>query len=288
MSSDNPIFYYYNPSLPGAIVITCLFSILTLYLTVQLVRYRAWFTLPLVIGGVLEIVGYVSRAISHNNTEALGPYIVESIAILVAPTLFAATIYMILARIIRLLNAGNLSVIRVNFLTLIFVLADIFCFSVQSFGAQLQTKEDKDKQRFGRILIIAALGLQIVVFSLFVVVAVIFNLRYHRQTSQNMNSNLCWQRHLTALYSASGLVLIRNIVRTIEYIQGIAGYIGKHEAFLYAFDAAPMVLVLLVTSVVYAPAVLRQGQKQNDEMDMRRLGPGHAPGNQVPLGAEMA
>ena len=272
MSSSDPrvILYHYNPSLPGAIVLAALFTLVTLYLSIQLFRYRAWFTLPLVTGGVLEIAAYVCRSLSHNNTQSLGPYVIASIFALVAPALFAATIYMILGRIIRLLDAAHLSPVRVTLLTKIFVIGDVFSFAVQSVGAQMQTGKDVDKQKFGQKLIIGALFLQIFIFGLFVVVAGVFNWRIARKPTQPAEG-APWRKHMGALYTASGLILLRNVVRTIEYIQGSEGYIVVHEAFLYGFDAAPMCLVLVIMALLYAPAFLRPRKGNSGAVEMQRL-----------------
>lgn len=190
----------------------------------------------------------------------MGPYVIASIFALVAPALFAASIYMILGRIIRVLGAEHHSLIRVNFLTKIFVIGDIVTFQIQSAGAGLQADKKPDSQHFGQILIVGALFLQIVIFCLFMMVAFIFNARIRKQPTSESQSSLPWQRHMRALYTASVLILVRNIVRTIEYILGTSGYINTHEAFLYAFDAIPMFGVMVLMAGIYAPTLLRQAR----------------------------
>ena len=80
---------------------------------------------------LFEVIGYIGRAASPQRTQALGPYIIQAILLLVAPALFAATIYMTLARIIVQLNAQHQSVIRVELLTKIFVVGDVLSFVLQ-------------------------------------------------------------------------------------------------------------------------------------------------------------
>jgi hypothetical protein len=58
----------------------------------------------------------------------------QSLLILLAPALFAASIYMVLARIINLVDGEALSVIKVKFVTKVFVLGDVLSFLVQSTG----------------------------------------------------------------------------------------------------------------------------------------------------------
>lgn len=51
---------------------------------------------------------------------------------------------------------------------------------------------------------------------------------------------------MIALYIASILILIRSIVRVVEYLQGYDGYLMKTEVFIYVFDALLMFVTMLV------------------------------------------
>ena len=62
------------------------------------------------------------------------PYIIQSILLLLAPALLAASIYMILGRLIRLLDGEKLSVIHPRWLTKVFVTGDVLSFLAQSAG----------------------------------------------------------------------------------------------------------------------------------------------------------
>jgi hypothetical protein len=62
------------------------------------------------------------------------PYIVQSIFILVAPALFAASVYMSLSRIVAVVDGDKFLFIRRKWLTTIFVTIDVFSFFVQGGG----------------------------------------------------------------------------------------------------------------------------------------------------------
>jgi hypothetical protein len=47
----------------------------------------------------------------------LSPYIMQSLLILLGPALLAASIYMVLGRLIRMLDAGKYGLIRTNWMT---------------------------------------------------------------------------------------------------------------------------------------------------------------------------
>jgi hypothetical protein len=62
------------------------------------------------------------------------PYILQTLLLLVAPTLFAATVYMELGRIVILTNGEAYCLIRRTWLTKTFLLGDIISFIMQGAG----------------------------------------------------------------------------------------------------------------------------------------------------------
>ena len=64
----------------------------------------------------------------------LGPYVMQSTLLLVAPALFAASIYMELGRVIHLVKGEKHSLVRVNWMTKIFVAGDVLSFLMQASG----------------------------------------------------------------------------------------------------------------------------------------------------------
>lgn len=85
------------------------------------------------------------------------PYPTMSLKHWLPLALFAASIYMILGRIIRLLHAEHCSLIKVGRLTKIFVLSDVLSFQVQSAGAAILASKMRGTVHTGQILIIVAL-----------------------------------------------------------------------------------------------------------------------------------
>ncbi|WKT40374.1 RTA-like protein [Fusarium oxysporum f. sp. vasinfectum] len=128
-------FYRYEPSTAAAVIFVVLFSITTIVHVIQLIKTKTWYMLAFCLGGISEIAGYIGRAI--NSTEdpgcwTLGPYVVQSVLLLIAPALMAASIYMILSRVILLTEGEVHAVIRRRWLTKIFVVGDIISIELQS------------------------------------------------------------------------------------------------------------------------------------------------------------
>lgn len=61
-------------------------------------------------------------------------YSVQTIMILLAPPLYAASIYMTLGRLIRFLDAESLSIVSTRWITAIFLVGDVVAFVMQAAG----------------------------------------------------------------------------------------------------------------------------------------------------------
>ncbi|SPJ88924.1 related to protein RTA1 [Fusarium torulosum] len=136
--ADAPPKYHYTPSLAAAILFAVLFGLSGFVHAYQLAKGRAWYLLAFCIGILFEVIGHAARA--YNATEDFPnwsdiPFIMQTLLLLLAPALFAASIYMILGRLIRALDAEHLSLIRTRWLTKLFVLGDILSFVVQGIGS---------------------------------------------------------------------------------------------------------------------------------------------------------
>ncbi|KAI3618725.1 rta1 domain [Moniliophthora roreri] len=80
------VLYHYVPSLPAGILFTAIFG--------KFVKPKH-----------VEAVGYFGWILSHYNNIILGPYIMQTLLILIALALIAASIYIILGRIIVAVKA---------------------------------------------------------------------------------------------------------------------------------------------------------------------------------------
>ncbi|OBW64295.1 MAG: putative 5-proFAR isomerase His6 [Aureobasidium pullulans] len=269
-------YYEYLPSKAAAIIACLIFIVITILHTWQLFRTRTWFFIPFVIGGLFEVIGYAARAKSadqHPN-YTLMPYILQSLFLLLAPTLFAASIYMELGRILDLTEGSSRSIIGRKKLTKIFVLGDVLSFLAQSGGGGMLAQGNSS----GNKVIIGGLVLQLLFFGFFMVSAVVFHKRMSADpTAKVMAMPLPWKKHLTALYVGSGLILVRSLYRLIEYIQGgSSGYIVEHEWTLYVFDAVLMLGTMAVFFWIHPSeirALLRGGDAMQGWMPLRVLAP---------------
>ncbi|KAH8670976.1 RTA1 like protein-domain-containing protein [Xylariales sp. PMI_506] len=254
------VYYHYNPSIVAAAIFVSLFGISTIIHIVQLSRRRTWYFIPFVLGGIAETIGYGGRIGSALQTPnwTLKPYIIQSLLLLISPAMFAASIYMILGRIVKRVDGAKYSVIPVRWLTKIFVASDILSFLLQgSGGGLLAVAKDLNAFNTGQNVIIGGLFVQLVGFSIFVVVASIFHRRIVAcPTATSESTTVPWQRYLFVLYAVSGLILVRSIFRVIEYIQGWNGYLQSVEYWLYIFDAVLMFSTSALLNIFHPSSIL--------------------------------
>jgi hypothetical protein len=198
------------------------------------------------------VIGYCGRIWSHFDDKAIGGFVMQAILILIAPALYAASIYMILGRLIRALHAEPASIIPVKWMTKIFVIGDVLSFLMQAGGGGIQSAGTLELYDIGEKIIIVGLFIQIFMFGFFVVTTVVFHSRFRRSSSSARQQPLVrWKRHLTVLYVSSAIILVRSIFRVVEYLQGNGGYLISHEIFLYVFDAILMAAVMAIFCVFY-------------------------------------
>ncbi|KAI8664961.1 hypothetical protein NCS56_00930400 [Fusarium sp. Ph1] len=263
--------YRYTPSLPAAIASVAVFAILTVLHTWRLLRARAFYFTAFTIGGVFQTIGYCGRIWSHYDTLSIGGFVIQAILILVAPALYAASIYMILGRLIRTLRAEHLSLIPVNWVTRIFVTGDVVAFSLQAGGGGIQSAGTLDLYKIGEKIIIAGLFCQICIFGFFIVTAILFHRRItHTPTRVAERGDVPWKRYLWVLYTTSLIIMIRSVFRVVEYLQGNKGYLITHEIFLYIFDTILMAIVMAIFLVWYVEQLSpkdKSSRRSSDESD---------------------
>ncbi|KAL4913314.1 RTA1 like protein-domain-containing protein [Aspergillus aurantiobrunneus] len=250
-------FYPYNPSLTAGYAFMAIFGIATLAHFVLMFPYRAAYFIPFILGGICEVFGYHGRARSHDGRTSIGPWAQQQLLLLCAPPLLAASIYMTLSRTITALSAEHHSPIRPKRLTILFVLNDIICLLTQLVGAGLQVTGDQHIIDIGIKAVLAGLVFTLVVFVGFVAVAATVHRRLLGQpTGVSMNEGTRgWGGYFWCLYVVCGCMIVRNLVRTVEFGAPKGADVRRREVYIYVFDAALMA-VLMGVWVVWHPGRL--------------------------------
>ncbi|KAK0710186.1 RTA1 like protein-domain-containing protein [Lasiosphaeria miniovina] len=259
-------YYHYDPSKAANLSFVILFAIVSVGHLFLIVRKKTWYFIPFLVGCLFEAIGYVGRVIATGQTPnwTLGPFIMQSLLILLAPALMAASVYMMLGRLVRLLDAHQHSIVRTTWLTKIFVAGDVLSFLTQGAGGGILSNADTKKQSdLGSNVLLAGLAIQVLFFGLFIITTVIFHIRITKEpTARSFSVAAPWRQFILALYAVSFLILVRSVFRTVEYASGQDSVLLGSEIYLLILDGALM-LICAVILLVYHPSRALAGYKDD-------------------------
>ncbi|OAQ76569.1 rta1 domain-containingprotein [Purpureocillium lilacinum] len=270
MTSDGPfgpvvngtqiVFYEYRPNKPAAITFIALFGLATLCHLVYLVLFRAWFSIPLILGGVGEAFGYYGRCRSSDTPDVAGPFILQNLLILASAPFIAATMYMTLGRIIVAMNARRHALISPRWLTKIYILIDIGCVATQVIGSVLPASGEESAIELSKQILLGGLITQVAALALFALTC----WHAHRRIKSGQplpDLTISWQNHFRTLEVATLLLVVRSVVRSVEYLQGEGGFVVSHEVFIYVFDALPTFLIMVAFAVLHPARLIRDARR---------------------------
>jgi hypothetical protein len=136
--------------------------------------------------------------------------------------------------------------------------------------------------KLGQNIITGGLGIQVLFFGLFILVAGIFNYRLRAVPSlRSKQLSVPWQSYLYVLYGASFMIMIRSVFRIVEYVMGQDGYLLDHEIFLYIFDAVLMFLTMVLFNVYHPSRIIHKGSLENHGRDLESNGSEYAMADQT-------
>ncbi|CAF0980835.1 unnamed protein product [Adineta steineri] len=246
---SNP--FHYMPSLAPTIVSLIFFILLFISLTILTIWKRSWYMITLLVGCILEIIGYGTRIPLVSKPVGQIPlYACMNGCLIIAPVFNAAIEYVLFGRLVHALG-DQYSLIKPKLISWIFIICDAFSFLIQISGAGLLTSaKDGAGAQTGQTILLAGLGINLGSFAIFCLQLFYFEYRIRKSPPIFPNGSIYekrWRRFVYIIYLSSTLVLIRQIYRVIEFAQGFTGYLAVHEIFFYIFDTIP----IFISSALY-------------------------------------
>jgi hypothetical protein len=117
----------------------------------------------------------------------------------VALALLAASVYMLLGRIIRVVKAEHHAIIRIGWLTKIFV-----------FGAVILSQQMEGSYTRGSKIITIVMTVQMIFFDLLLITVPLSYFRTNRGPTKRIRSpEIHWGRHMRVLYAVSVIIPVR-------------------------------------------------------------------------------
>ena len=118
------------------------------------------------------------------------------------------------------------------------------------------SSESSNSVSTGQNVIIGGLIVQIIFFGFFLIGALVFQRRLvSHPTAGVFAVHLPWRKHIYTLHASSVLVLVRSVVRVVEYIQGMDGFLMSNEVFIYVFDGLLMFALMVIFLVIHPSEV---------------------------------
>lgn len=274
--------YHYEPSHVLPAVFAALVGASLLLHIYQNFRYKFWrVTFFMAWGGAVFTTGWILRAIASYNTSDANLYIAQTVFILAGPPIYSAAEYNILGRLMHYVPMH--APLNPNRLVYFFIYCGAAVEGLTAAGGSLvatAAASDSDKQTNGGRLISIALVLQAVVEFIFIGMVALMHYRCARSKMLPRNiRSLC-----IMLYGTSTLVIIRCICRAIESFRthsvttcdSVCRTILNHEWYLYAFEAAPMLLYTIWLNIIHPGRLLPKSKERYLDIDGKteRLGPG--------------
>ncbi|KZT62422.1 RTA1 like protein, partial [Calocera cornea HHB12733] len=246
----------YTPSFPAALVAVILYALVTALLIGRMFQFKAWWFIALILGGVMETLGFGARARNTQDLNNESLYKMQLACTILAPIFTAAAEYILLGRLMDYVGA-RFSLFRPALVAWIFITSDAISFLIQVGGAAAllarpdlnsnstaaQVQKAQNLLNLGDNILLAGLAINLASFVVFVMQVSYFD--YKTRTAGAPTGR--WRKLLYALYGSTALVLVRQVYRVIEFSQGWFGFLPTHEAYFYGLDS----LVILLASAVY-------------------------------------
>ncbi|KAH8671574.1 RTA1 like protein-domain-containing protein [Xylariales sp. PMI_506] len=249
----------YVPNFGGNIFFVAWFAILTISQLVICTRHKTWsYLFGQFCGLILEAVGYGARVQLSRNPFASGPFILNVVAITIAPVFLNFTIYLCLGRVV-LVFGRHLSRLPFRAYTAIFVGIDVLCLLLQAGGAAwTQVPNITPTSLSAAIkLLKAGLGLQVGSLAVFILLALDLGIRVSRRRSDwgleyaEIRSKKAFSNFLIGFMVAALLILARCGYRIEELSHGFTSPAPDAETLYMIFEASLMGLAVLLLAVFH-------------------------------------
>ncbi|KAK3947587.1 RTA1 like protein-domain-containing protein [Pseudoneurospora amorphoporcata] len=253
--------YGYRPTLGAGIAFDVLFGICVIGHLIQLIRFRRWTSGLMMVGAITEVIGWAGRTWSAKCPYNNDAFLMQITTLIIAPTFFAAALYVLLGMLIRLLGRQT-SILSAKWYAIVFCTCDVISLVIQAVGGGMAAGES-DKQggdtKPGTHTMVAGIAFQLFTMTVFAALVLDFLRRVYKLAKGRSDGQGGLTRNmkltLLALFVSFVMIYIRSVYRTVELAQGWSGYLITHEGYFIGLDGSLMVVSAGIF-LVFDPAVL--------------------------------
>jgi hypothetical protein len=230
----------YTPSLAVGVLGVILFLIALVAHLYLLLRHRTWYFSTVLVGTLMEVVGYIFRILSSQQDPYSVPwFVVQYFFIVVAPVFFSAAIYAVVSVLINTYGR-QYSPIPPKVVLGIFITCDVVATIVQIAGAALigVAYSNRKNPTTPNNILLAGLAFQVFSFAVFLTV-----LSWTLWKARNSTVKVS-HYFLAALIVATLAVYLRTCFRLAETAEGLQQFLSTHEVFFGCLEFAPIVVAV--------------------------------------------
>ncbi|KAL1609508.1 Mitochondrial import inner membrane translocase subunit Tim17-A [Nothophoma quercina] len=265
-------YWGYRPSLGANLAFLILFGISTLSYIGQGFLNKAWlgFTIAMVCGCALEVIGYVGRVLAYNDGFTENPFLIQIICLTIAPAFLAAGIYLCLSRIVSTFGTENSRIKPLSY-PRIFIPCDVASLVLQALGggiASAKTHQNEDPT-VGNNIMIAGLAFQVLTLLIFIILALDFATRTVgriRKLGQDaldprhakLRNSWQFKGFLVALSLATLCIFTRCVYRVAELSEGWSGHLIKTQRYFIGLEGAVVVAAVLALNIFHPGLCFRE------------------------------
>lgn len=295
-------FWAYRPSLAANSTFLALFALSLGVFICQGVLSRRFlgFTIAMVSGCILEVLGYVGRIMSYYNPfhearkrpycHLLGPvclqstdtsslrqtgFLLQIVCLTIAPAFFAAGVYLCLSRIVVTFGVSNSRIKPLSY-PRIFIPCDVVSLLLQAVGGGMASAASHQGKnpKVGNDIMIAGLAFQVVTLFVFIVLALDFALRTVKRKRAVGSEEALDQKHaalraswvfrgfLIALAFSTLCIFTRSVYRVAELSEGWNGHLIKTQKYFIGLEGAIVSAAALALNLFHPGLCFREGYEE--------------------------
>ncbi|KAI1306678.1 RTA1-domain-containing protein [Xylaria venustula] len=263
-------WYGYQPNLGINVFFVVAYGIAAAYCLIIAVWKRRWltYTIAILVGSLLELVGYAARILGHNDPWFSTGWILQYSIITFAPVFMSASLYVCIGRIADFLGRGVFD-INPRLYSRVFIPCDVIALVVQGAGGAVSVTEEVTTTGLtpGAAIVVAGLTFQLVSLTVFFILfgAILWPSNILRPASSNLPIRQAKRLRTFAILIIIAILFIigRSAFRVAELSEGIRGDLIHDELLFIIFDGFP---IIIATGIIVAahPIFMLQTDQEYD------------------------
>ncbi|KAI9657413.1 MAG: hypothetical protein M1821_003095 [Bathelium mastoideum] len=266
-------YWAYLPSLAANALFLALFGLsLALYLLQGILSRRfLGFTIAMLCGCTLEVLGYVGRLLSRHNPFDQAAYLLQIVTLTIAPAFMAAAIYLTLARIVITFGPAN-SRLPPLWYPRIFIPCDVISLLLQAGGggaASVASHQDGNIGP-GDNVMVAGLAFQVFTLAVFIALSVDFGFRTWSRmrvmgedaldpAHAKLRQSRKFKGFLVALAFATLCIFTRCVYRVAELSEGWTGHLIETQKYFIGLEGAIVGAAVLALNAFHPGLCFSEG-----------------------------